>query len=298
MSYNGRFISFTTVVEKAFRDSGLEQIDFENAMEWTVELFGLMGTPYVYVDKVTDGMNGMPTGLKVENYRCKLPDDLEILQSVRKAAIDENGEITGTSEMVESSNLFHPIRQVNNQTTTPNQWDPLVNLDTFDPATENFVYERVPVQIDQPSMVNGEPYCYKLDHGYIFTNFESGYVIASYRGLPIDADGFPMIPEDQKFQEALKWHLIYKIDYRNWRLNPSPQNAAIKNDSELQRDWYVGAARNKSHIPSIDKMEAIKNMWVRSIPKMNEHKNGFYSMNIQEQRYNQRYQPSRHRRNI
>lgn len=287
MSYNGKYVSFVSVIESAFRDSGLDYIDYENAMEWTAELMGLMGTPYNYVDKVTDALDGAPSGLKVENYRCKLPDDLEKLISVRAVDISENGDIVGYREMIESSDVYHPLDVIGTATAS-SVWNPLVNIDEFEPSTEDFVHTRTNYEFNPVRIPSGLPLKYKLDHGFIFTNFIEGYVEVAYKGFPIDADGFPLIPDDPKFKEALKYHIIFKLDWKKWRINPSPQNKSIVNDSETRRDFYIGAARNKSHIPSVDKMEAIKNMWLRSNPKVNEHRNGFKTLDIQERRYNQR----------
>lgn len=284
MSYNGKLTSFISVVEDAYRDSGADFIDFENAIAWTVKLIGLIGTPYVYVEKVTDGIDGMPLYLTVENYRVKMPDDLILLNSVRRVSVNSNDEIIGYAPMVESSNLFHPNEEANESSTVV--WNPLVNIDEFTPSTEDFVHERNSYSLSTNDVSLGSTYEYKLDHGYIFTNFKDGSIQLSYRGYPIDADGFPLIPDDEKFKEALMWFIINKIDLRNYRLNPSPQNAAILNRSDAERAFYVAAARNKSHIPSVDKMEALKKMWLRSNPKINEHSNGFASLNKQERRYN------------
>lgn len=284
MSFNGKLTSFLTVVEDAYRDSGLDFIDFENAIAWTAELIGLIGTPYVYVEKTTDGLDGMPTYLTVSNYKCKLPDDLENLISIRRVNVSENGGVIGHYPMIEASGTFFPIQDVNEGSTVV--WNPLVNIDEFTPQTEDFVHTRESYELTTNNVGLGNAYEYKLDHGYVNTNFADGAIQIAYKGHPIDADGFPLIPDDEKFKNALKYHIIHKIDWRNWRQNPSPQNASIKNDSGQLRDWYVGAARNKSHIPSVDKMEAIKNMWLRSNPKVNEHSNGFNSLNKQEVRYN------------
>lgn len=296
MSYSGKHTSFVSVVESAFRDSGLDFIDYENSVEWTAELMGLIGTPHVYVEKVTDGIAGNPYGLKVENYRCKLPEDLESINSIRKIEADANGDATSYSEMIESSDIFHPTNVLPGDQYYGSSWNPLVNVDEFNPATEDFEHTRTEHELDAMSLPSGVQYAYKLDHGYIFTNFKDGYVQISYRGFPIDNNGFPLIPDDPKFKEALKYYIIYKIDWKNWRINPSPQNKSIVNDSEQKYLFYVGAARNKSHIPSVDKMEAIKNMWLRTNPKINEHKNGFKTLNVQEQRYNQSRRPIRNRR--
>ncbi len=285
MAYSGKFTTYVGVVESAFRDSGLEFIDFEAATEWTAELIGLIGSPYILINKVTNGADGMPSALIVEEYKAKLPDDLEVIMGIRKVELDSNGEIASYSAMMESTDIFHHTKS-NIRTAATSAFNPVVNIVEFEPQDENFIASTNQYEILNNGNVTGRPFQYKIDSGYIYTNFEDGYVEIAYKGFPIDNNGFPMIPDDEKFRQALKYHIIYKCDWRNWRINPSPQNKSIVNDSEARRDFYVGAARNKSHIPSLDKMEALKNMWLRSITNVNAHLDGFGTMNIQEQRFN------------
>jgi hypothetical protein len=97
-----------------------------------------------------------------------------------------------------------------------------------------------------------------------------------------------MIPDDYKYIRAIEDYIIERIDYRVWRRSPSPQNKSILNDCEQESAFSIGSARTKGRIPSVDQMESIKNMWLRSIPRISEHSNNFNSLNKQEVRYNNR----------
>lgn len=137
---------------------------------------------------------------------------------------------------------------------------------------------------------------YKLDNGYIYTNFETGFLELVYTGFVTDDHGFPMIPDDQRYIEAVRWALIQHLDYRKWRVGEITDK--VFQYSEQQRDWYIASARSKANIPTIDKMEAIKNMFLRSIPKVNEHDSYFKYANVEEARYthNERTAPNYFRR--
>lgn len=126
-------------------------------------------------------------------------------------------------------------------------------------------------------------YEYKVNNGYIYTNFETGYIEVIYTGFVVDDHGLPMVPDDQRFIEAIKWSLIKHLDYKKWRLNEIPRD--VFQYSDQQRDWYIASARNKADIPSIDKMEAMKNMFLRSIPKVDAHSSYFKYSNVAEKRY-------------
>lgn len=282
MAFNGRFVSIKSTVESVYRDSGVADINMETAVADTLELLGAIGLTYNYIERVTDGEDA-PL-VEVSGYRAYVPDDVENIIAIRKADIDGQGSIINTQEMIESSDIFQ------------SQHYPETSLQPLSPTARAFEFSQdenddslivnemvVAGPVATPPMTGN--YSYKIQNGIIYTNFEKGNLMIAYRGYPVDDEGWLMIPDDEKYKLALKFHLIYKIDYRNWRTWPEkPAFKALLNDSEQQRDFYVGAARNKAHIPTIDKMETIKNRQLRSIPKINEHRNGFRTIGIGERR--------------
>ena len=293
MAYSGRYTSIQKVVEDVFRDAGFNEVDWESAVAWTVQLMGKIGIPYQYVTKSTNGLDGNHPFICIENYRGKMPDELVNVVACRKVLFDESGNLVNTSPMIESTDLYH-YTPTDNSARNTNSFSPTVNIteseiDEYgDITTEEVQYET--------ESLGGKAVgssSYKIQGGIITTDFKDGYVEMVYKAYPIDVNGFPMIPDDEKYMAALQHYIIYKIDWKKWRAHPaSPGMKALVNDSEQQSDWYIAAARTKAHIPTIDGMEKLKNMWVRSIPKPNEHHTGFKSINKQEQRYNQ-YPPNR-----
>lgn len=136
----------------------------------------------------------------------------------------------------------------------------------------------------QQYRVNPEAqYEYKINDSYIYTNFETGYIEMAYTGFVIDEHGFPMIPDDQRFIEAIKWSLIEYIDYKKWRIGEITDK--VYNHSQQQRDWYIASAKNKANIPSVGEMEKLKNMFLRSITKVDAYSNYFKYSNVPEARY-------------
>lgn len=141
-----------------------------------------------------------------------------------------------------------------------------------------------------PIVVGGTPlgfttefnFSYRINASYIETNFEDGFVELVYNGFVTDEHGFPMIPDEARYREAVTSFLIERLDYKAWRKGLLPDK--VYNKSCQERDWYIGAARNKANIPSIDRMESIKNMFLRSVQKITAHQNGFKFSNLQERR--------------
>ena len=336
MAYDNRFTSIKPIIEAVYRDSAIEEINFESAMEDAAELVGLIGIPYTYIDKNTNGEDAEL--LFVENHRAYLPQDLAYLVSMRKVNLSPSGvveesevnlldggnaslmqtdsidcggattisidiidgsnssvviteiiteiqqfKIASTEEMIETSSQFHYTTQTNPSSLNYNY--PSVPYPDMSLEDDELIIKDGYLVGESPNYSGKQIHTYRVNNNVIFTSFKDGYIDVAYKAYPTDSDGLLMVPDDEKFRAALKYHLIYKIDWRKWRTNPaSPGLKALLNDSEMRRDWYVGAARNKSHIPTVDKMESIKNMTLRQVPRLNEHKNGFLTLNIQERR--------------
>ena len=125
---------------------------------------------------------------------------------------------------------------------------------------------------------------YILNDDYIFTSFDSGYVNISYKGILLDDNGWPMIPDDIKFKSAVAYHIMMKLTFIKFIAGTISEN--VYNKIAQDRDWYIAAAQTRGHMPSIDQLEGIKNNIIRLIPKINQHADSFKSANMQEQRNN------------
>lgn len=284
MAYNGKTVKIDGIVEKAFRDSGLHEVDWESAIEWTVDLLGLLGVSATKTSIVTNGEGDNPDPILVEENRGRLPDNLESLTSVRRVELNDDGTVSKYIPMIEATDVYH-TSDADMNVSYPTEFGSEFRLTSIN---EDGEAEDDTIEVNQEKRASRTFYTYKLDGQFIFSDFEMGYIEVAYEGFPLDDRGLPLVPDDPKFLQALKYHIIFRCDWINWRANPaSPGLKAVVNDSEQRRDFYVAAARNKAHIPNLDEMEAIKNQWIRSIPKINEHANGFKTLGTQEQRYNQ-----------
>lgn len=126
-------------------------------------------------------------------------------------------------------------------------------------------------------------YTYQLNNNYIFCNFEEGEVELAYIAFPIDDKGYPMIPDDEKFIRACSDYVAERIAHKMYLGGEFDKN---KYDLVVQdKCWSMAAAQTRSSMLSLDQMETLKNSILRTIPKINEHSNGFYYSGQQEQRY-------------
>jgi hypothetical protein len=163
--------------------------------------------------------------------------------------------------------MYSGIRMYNSKTTLRE------TTDTFEYSTNTTASPL------ESTMLDGT---YDINNNYIHTSFEEGTIELAYKAVPTDERGLPMIPEDDKvvrmlisylgYKNGMKMFLRNQIDERRYRI--------------LEQEYYfnVGAARCKLLTPSVDRMETIKNSFLRLIPKINEHATGFKTLGQQEQR--------------
>lgn len=115
---------------------------------------------------------------------------------------------------------------------------------------------------------------YKLQGNCIFTApIRDGKIEISYRAMPIDKDGYPLIPDNSSFTRALELYIKKQWFTIQYDLGKISQQAMVKADQDYA--WAVGQAQTDLIRPSIDQMESISNMWNTLIPRAQEHRTGF-----------------------
>ena len=134
----------------------------------------------------------------------------------------------------------------------------------------------------EPKTTSNCSLTYKLNNSKLITNFETGWVQLAYEGIPVDEDGFPMIPDQIKHRMAVAAYLKWKIAMLKWTMGKMP--AGVFQHFEREKDWYIGAAQTATQIMGVDHMESIKNNWIRLIPKINQHRDGFKNAGEAEHR--------------
>lgn len=122
---------------------------------------------------------------------------------------------------------------------------------------------------------------YIINNDYIFTNFETGYLELSYMAFKLDSEGYPMVPDDERYLKAVEAYITMNIAKKLWL-----QDKITRDKYEaLKLDWlfFVKSARNKMYVPSIDEMEALKNQVLRLFQSPNRHKHQFVQLGDEHQ---------------
>lgn len=123
---------------------------------------------------------------------------------------------------------------------------------------------------------------YTVNGNWIKVSFRTGHLFIRYKGLQTDEDGYPLIPDDVSYKEALMWYCTKKLILGGLTSLAFPNTQSFLVFAEAKWDRYAGLARGRSLMPDIATMESIKRQWTRIIPQMNRFDNKFSNLNTNE----------------
>jgi len=302
-----KFTSLAELIERVYRTSEFDVIPWADAAEDVIDVLRLIGVPQSYLQKTTNGQMENPVPIIITNFRGTLPDDLAVPGSCRLIQLDSNFNIVNFKMMLESQDLFYQsptvaeefVTVANDYTGTMSDTSLTMKLDEMQSQLDQLDTEEAvrtgeslidDIRSSRNKIVTAGKFAvdftpkYKLNSDYIFTNFKDGFVEMEYKAYPIDDMGLPMIPDNIRFIKAVEWYLISRIDLKRWRTSRNASDQKVWEMSDREASWYIASARSAARTPSLDMMESIKKMILRSIPKINEHSTGWKNSNMGEQR--------------
>lgn len=123
---------------------------------------------------------------------------------------------------------------------------------------------------------------YKIQGNCIFTSIRRGEVEIAYMALPVDDEGYPLIPDNSAYSRALELYIKlqwFTIQYDLGKISPQ-----VLQNTQQEYSWAVGQAQTDLIRPTIDQMEAISNMWNKFLPDVTQdHEHGYLHEGTKEQ---------------
>lgn len=115
---------------------------------------------------------------------------------------------------------------------------------------------------------------YKIQGTCIITSIEKGMIEIAYKAMPVDDEGYPLIPDNSSFSRALE--LYIKLQWFTIQFDLGKISAQVLSNTQQQYAWAVGQAQTDLIRPSLDQMEVITNMWNKLLPDTtSDHRHGF-----------------------
>lgn len=256
MIYSGKNTSVKVIIAKLYRDLDLKEDDvFIDFLEWSAEALEKIGAFTQLETKIKD--------VNIHNYRGELCEDLVYINSV-----SFNGY-----PILPSTSPLGPIKidLKGSPSDAPYAFyeDKIQNKVFVNPADSGLytlnnrgLYERV---------------TYQINNGCIKTSFHDGCLKISYQAMPIDDDGFPLVPDYVEFREALYWYINMKYSYSLWRRGELRDGIYVH--AQEQWHWYCQQAANKAMIPDLNTLESIKRSFLCLRPRTEQFRNFFNDLN-------------------
>ena len=129
-------------------------------------------------------------------------------------------------------------------------------------------------------------YTFYINDSYLISNIEDennkeADLCIVYLGIPVDDNDIPMVPDNVLYDKALTAYVTYMIDRQEWRKGKIPDK--VKDESEKEWLFYVGAAKGTANMPNVQQLEQLKNIMRRLLPASNDYKKGFKNFDSNEQ---------------
>ena len=314
--------SVERVLAKVYQDLDLKEGDhrLSDMIEWAGEALEKIGAFPSFTNKVT-GKEDIPL-LEVVNYNVQLPCDFYNLIQISFSTsqqgpyypmrygtgnfdagnpeiVTDDKTVSVTSDVASTSDLVilamnlyaeefgwtaddpippghtayqHALNRINADPVLRSKLASIVNMHTPTlPGVKN-------------PMATTRDITYVLTPGYIKLNVESGYIMMAYQAIPTDTKGYPLIPDDPSFLEAIYWYIVMKLYYPQWV--GGQIRDAVYYDARRSWNYFCKQAYGQALMPTTDQLESIKNSWVRLIPEIKEHTSGFSALGQEQRAYN------------
>lgn len=250
------------VINKIIRDLGLgaEEIPYQDFIEWAAEALLHIGA-FTQLKQKEDLVI-------IDDYRGYLPCDLyKVVRLLKASSVEKSdGTFYGgtfTQLLFEAGIEFKSL---------PGR----VQLDILqggglEPKSVSDKYEYLSDRLSHNGNLIGNPVVnqftsndYNINFNIITTGFRQGFIKIQYLALPVDDNGFPLVPDDQSFRDAIFWKCAYQLCMRNPEIF---KNKKLQDFDYVRQMWlrYCVQARANAIMPDVDTIQRLANNWMRLV---------------------------------
>ena len=242
--YNNKYVEFDMIIERVLENPIFNSIDYGNALEWAYQAIAKIGASVTYIHKITDGNEELnhPAPIEIVNFRSEIPYDVYNIEMIR----DWDTKLPYT----QSSYIYH--KSVNTYSDTKSK-----------------------------NSIGGE-LTYTMNNNYIFTSLEEGFLELSYWAFPTSCDDKPLIPDNERYIQAVVRYIQYKEAERMWIM----EQLSEQKFRYFEQDWYYysHAAFVDVNMPNYATAETIMKNSLKVVKTPNSFDSSFLDLNA-KQRY-------------
>lgn len=221
MALSGKTISVKAIIAKVYRDLRLtDEEPFVDFIEWCAEAMDFIHVYAQYEHK--------EACIEIKNFKAEIPFDF-----IQMEEIEHNGV-----------NMRYNENRGN--TTTNDRY--------LTPYAYN--QDRLANVTLVPTVYRIGAHTVNITNGYFTTSFNNGKLNIKYAAMPLDEDGYPMIPDNVSFKEALYWYVVQKYLFSRTltgEVNPQMYTHALE-----RWNWYCNQAGAVAMMPDLLMLENLK----------------------------------------
>lgn len=280
-----KLTSIHTVIAKVVRDLGLgdTEVRWQDMIEWIGEGLLFIGSYYQFEEK--EGI------IAIEDYKGVLPCDFhksirymdgcsfgDNLQGpywdiINKALKESGYQNTNVPCTVEGGDCYDVIDPISFQKLQLVQYSKVGYFSNFYGNLN-----RATNLMGAGRTYTGIGNSYQINFDTVTATFRYGVISLRYLAIPVDDSGYPMVPDDVAFMEALMWRVAEKMAMRGHVF----KNPAL-NDFEVSKFYwnkYCMQARANANAPDNDTMQKLANIWNTLVPNQNRYYSDFNDLGL------------------
>lgn len=222
------------------------ELTYEECAEYALEFIRLLGAPTAYEQKLYTS--------DLTAYKAELPCDIIKIDGVRYLDSNEDGQKGNFIAMREATDIYH-----------------------FDPQEHQ---NEQDTEFNLRGNHRRSEFTYKIQKGIIFTSMRDGCIEIAYKGLSLDEDGYPLIPDNETVMIGLEYYVLSRYLEPLWLMGKITDKAFEY--IQQKRYFYMPSAFTALQMPNEDGMESLMNSINRLIINKSAHKNFFKKLGEQE----------------
>ena len=121
---------------------------------------------------------------------------------------------------------------------------------------------------------------FKTQGRVLIVSFPKGKVEVSYKALPVDGEGYPMVLDNPVFLRALEAFIKKEEFTILFEMSQIPQ--VVMQSVSQQYAWAVAQLGSELTLPSVSEMESLSRMWNTLIQRTTDFDDGFNHLGDRE----------------
>lgn len=229
----------------------LRDVTLEQVIRHTIRFIALHGYPQLYQDKISI--------VDIKDFRGLLPCDLvsivQVWDTVTNVCVRAMTD-TFTPGLGSKPNIRNQPKDLLNNMKPP--------VDTYIPPMSEYKEEPT----------------FKTQGRIIFTSFPEGRVEVSYKAIPVDEDGFPLLIDNETYLNALEAYI--KVKVFTVKFDIGKIQAGVLSNAQTEYAWASHLLQSEMTTPSMSEMESMTRYLNTLIKPVREFDKGFKSLGDRE----------------